>query len=103
MDECPELGKVVLEGCAGEDETVLRGQSLKSCGNIGFFVLDLVAFIENDVAPDESAAEPLFLMLKDFVASDDQIIPSILHPFFPSIQSNHLPTLGDSLKSLPLL
>lgn len=103
MDKRPELGEVILEGCASEDETVLRRQPLKGCSDIGFFILDFMTFVEDDVTPDESATEPLFLTLKYFVAGDDQIIPSIVHPIFSAFQSKHLPTLRNPFKSIPFL
>ncbi len=51
IEEGPELTDPVLDGCAGENETVLGAQPLDGAGDLRFAVLYHMTLVENEVLP----------------------------------------------------
>lgn len=54
VEERPELGQVVLEGRAGQQQLVVGGQPLQLPHQPTVEVLDPVAFVHNEILPLEA-------------------------------------------------
>ncbi len=57
-EEAPEIGEAVLDGRAGEDEAVARGEGAGDDGALARGVFDELTFVEHDGVPSDGL-EPL--------------------------------------------